>query len=904
MEMSAYQDLVDDDPEGFVEVRRRLETWFPKLAHVATSSMGASIGEYIADDVVTPQSITRAFLSSRGMVPDTLGARVVESRHTGRWRFACAEMHKFFASFVSPGRQSNAFRSGQEVQHSTHSGAFDRNPLVAAMLEIKLSMTGHALDEIEFDSLGLYDRICGGAPNIALTDKDHTGAGPAGYRVPTNTNYDPDFDTYGDGGVPLTDFAPVVAYGSLEMLRSMRSTEFQTCPFGLYAADALAHQFCARDQKYLAGEMARRAAYAPFRLQRDVYCNPHEKVTIEQAVGNPEYFEEGLVDTEVKDRFRINNLAVTARQRGEENIADEAWVKRSLRSWVYVTSSADATVRAGFYRLLDLPVFRESRCDALPSVQCSAATTIVEVSNPLPAAASDFQAALWKEKNLYSRPVRTNAIVRLNDDMPLLDGLGPAAQWRNGRDLLPTIRCSQLLVDANNGVDACVHKPYEFHSGCGNTNSLLLASAPTAYGAKHWLARLAPTPSPSPPPPPPNPRPPPTPPSPKPPPSPPIMYSQSAVMQEIRRAEEQMCTSVYYLSQTTRCERLAVELTTRWLMEFTQPPSMPPLSQKSPSPPPLLPPSPSMPAGFSFVSPHAATLSTFRLPVQVDGELDAFGYFTADLAALQTTLAFTAYHSRACVPGAPLGCQTGILASTCLNGGRRCADEATNAESPYIDVEFKLTRGSYLWGVQIELPRNQQLSNLFVGKLAVNLHGIRDEPIGCFEGSDDVVGVPESSMVQIVCQPPTATDAQLHTLATVHRARLTLTGATRQIWIDSIRIVERPLPADALAAPSPPPPAPASPPSPPIASVVCQFFPNEWLVGAEIERIVNEPCGQTQQQCCDAMYEIQAQAFRIDDSGCCDVIFLMNNAAFVGATRVRDVIRVGGYSENAGTGGV
>lgn len=56
--MPTYQRLVDDDPEGFVEVRRRLETWFPKLSHVATSAMGASIGPHIADFVVTPQAIT------------------------------------------------------------------------------------------------------------------------------------------------------------------------------------------------------------------------------------------------------------------------------------------------------------------------------------------------------------------------------------------------------------------------------------------------------------------------------------------------------------------------------------------------------------------------------------------------------------------------------------------------------------------------------------------------------------------------------------------------------------------------------------------------------------------------------------------------------------------------------
>lgn len=79
----AYDDMVADDPEGFSDVRNRLEDWFPKLSHVATSSSGATIGEYIADLTVTPQQLTRAFLASSGMVADSLGARVVESKHTG-----------------------------------------------------------------------------------------------------------------------------------------------------------------------------------------------------------------------------------------------------------------------------------------------------------------------------------------------------------------------------------------------------------------------------------------------------------------------------------------------------------------------------------------------------------------------------------------------------------------------------------------------------------------------------------------------------------------------------------------------------------------------------------------------------------------------------------------------------
>ena len=236
--------------------------------------------------------MTRAFLSSRGMKKDSLGARVVESRHTGRWRFACSEMHKYFSTVASPGKYSEAYKTGMETQHSTHSGNWDRNPLVAAMLEIKLSMTGHPLDKTTFDTLTLWDRICGGATNVAITPLDHTGAGPAGYRVPTSEEWDPDFATYENGDVPITDFSPIVAFGSLEMLRSMRMKSMLSCPEDLSPSDALMHQYCQDGQEYLANDMLTRQQYAPYSLQTDVWCNPHASLTIEQTVGNPEYFSE------------------------------------------------------------------------------------------------------------------------------------------------------------------------------------------------------------------------------------------------------------------------------------------------------------------------------------------------------------------------------------------------------------------------------------------------------------------------------------------------------------------------------------------------------------------------------------------------------------------------------------
>jgi hypothetical protein len=281
----AYDDIVADDPEGFSEVRRRLEDWFPKLTHVATSSQGASVGEYIADYVVTPQILTRAFLASTGMTKDSLGARVVESKHTGRWRFACKKMHEYFGQATSPGRLSKAYTTGSEPQHTAHTGNWDRNPFLAAMLEIHLSMTGHPLDHTAFNPHRLWSRICGGEPSRAVAFRQHTGSGPAGYRVPTTAALDPQFESYGASAaeaVPITDFAPFVAYGSLETLRSQRMLLMAECLDDFAPEDAMMAAFCKPGSPSGMGEgVTRRAALAPFAMQRDLWCNPHRRVTIE-----------------------------------------------------------------------------------------------------------------------------------------------------------------------------------------------------------------------------------------------------------------------------------------------------------------------------------------------------------------------------------------------------------------------------------------------------------------------------------------------------------------------------------------------------------------------------------------------------------------------------------------------
>jgi hypothetical protein len=84
--LAVYEELVALDPHGFQLVRTKLEDIFPRLSDVSTSSVGATVGSYIASIKMPAETLTKAFLASHGMTKDGIGARVIESRHTGRWR--------------------------------------------------------------------------------------------------------------------------------------------------------------------------------------------------------------------------------------------------------------------------------------------------------------------------------------------------------------------------------------------------------------------------------------------------------------------------------------------------------------------------------------------------------------------------------------------------------------------------------------------------------------------------------------------------------------------------------------------------------------------------------------------------------------------------------------------------
>lgn len=913
---------------------------------------------------------------------------------------------------------------GAETQHTAHTGNWDRNPFLAAMLEIHLSMTGHPLDQTQFNPHRLWARICGGEASRAVAERQHTGAGPAGYRVPTQEAYDPTFESYAARGaeaVPITDFAPLIAYGSLETLRSQRLLALEDCTSDFAREDAMAAAYCAQRERSGMGEAVRdRVGRAPFAIQRDVWCNPHKRLTIEEVVGNPQRFQDDLLDTEMRDPDSIDGLVVPAALRGEEDI-DKDWTLKSLRGWVYVTSSADAHVRAGMYRLADLPLFRSQSCAALPWVQCSDKYDLpprvpafsgnafnlfpnVPYTEPRDGGADNDPTPTYTHFSDMPASVQTSLVDQIRDgNVPLsslpaslrdtlpdtlpavssLDGyaerdafaarrlgltalanpfltylqrrarnplrhyrppgngvvgsilhnlqgrqqvvykkvyvnqkqyaddLDGASHWRTGKEAVLAHRCSRLVA-THLGASACNAAPYSAMESQGCTaESLLLESDPAGseYGSGHWLFRFDSTPSPSPPPPPPSPHPPPVPPSPLPPLPPPDPLDQRVVMQLVREAEEAVCTTVYFLSQTTRCERLALALTKPYLATFDGPPSSPPVGDgTSPSPPPLPPPSPSLPAGFSVVLPARVVPSTLRYPQQppAGAVADDFGfYWQYSAPVLLERYKNRDYGTLSCVPGADIACATGTLKDQCINGARRCGTDDENAQDPFLDFEFALTRDSYLWGFRFVLPRSEQLAGFFVGAMHVELFGPRNTPLECHGGRAAVRAVPSDYTVTVTCAAPTASDDELRALAAIGRARLTLEGSHRQVWLartNGLEVVERPLSAadvPVLALP----PSPTQPPPPPsapmgFATTACLFWSRQWI-DAGVARYEHEPCGTSPEQCCEHMKERNATAYELDDAMCCVLVYMQPG---VPVQPVMNISRYGKWSGRAGTG--
>lgn len=897
--LAAYEKLVAQDPNGFEMVRARLEDVFPRLSDVATSSIGASVGAYIADYDMTQEQLTKAYLSSRGMTPDSLGARVIEARHTGRWRPACAEMHKLFddQTKAAAGRLSKAARLGNpHYDDSSYTGTTDRNLFLYAMLEIQMSIGRSSIQHASVSTFELYDMIC--------------GRGVGGYRVPTDSKRRNTYEF--QAGYEIDTFAPLIMYGSLETVRAARMTYLNMCQLGFAAEDVALQLYCygagsfgTERKVYLLKDLLHRLFYAPFVTHRDRYCAPNEFISVEDALARPETFTKALYDSYSRSKYGVNSLVVPAESRGEERMLP-THAAYSLRSWVYITSSSDPSIRPGMHRLLDLPVFANGGCNAMPGANCAPPGGGYHTLRPSSlAAAAAYDAT---------------------------------ATYYAGRMMLAKTRCSMLINQHFAEAPMCVQTPYALHAldpmrRCWQHN-LELSLEPKLYASKEWMSELT---APPPMPPPTSPSPPPlpaTPPPPRDPSPPPYVQPQELLMQRIRDMEERACTSVYYLTTATRCDRLAVELSESVLYEALAPPSPPPgapvvASPRAPPPPP----SPHAPPGYVIAPVASARLSTMRVPsvaaaaatpLVVAGD----GYYMtpSELAAAKLELA----NAGAALPlgalvrcttwqeAAPLPCVSSALEDACIPGLRGCASVAENTESPFLELVLSgapRRRGNRLFGIEFRLPDNADLAALFfrsaepepVGGAGYTVQVYRADgsTIQCLSQAEQsgAQAVTDDRTVQHLCAGGGATDAQLYALDEAHRIRVTLPGAYRQIWLRDVRVTEVSLRAIASALadrPPFPPPLPGLPPYPPSPPpAACSTFEARTFY-ADRTVVRREPhCGQTADECCAHAREAGAptNAYELSDTGCCTLVTVAGTGAL-------DTGRWGFLTPTAGTGRV
>ena len=717
---------------------------------------------------------------------------------------------------------------------------------------------------------------------------------------------------YNDEDLDIENFYPIVGYGSLRTLQSQLMGEL---PVDIcnqwkfhFPEDLVFRIVCngygaVRSGEFLRASLAYRKHFAPVTMQRR-YCNVHEEISIEDAVGKPPMFSGGLFDTSEKftDEDDFDDLVASAYNRGEENI-DKRYAEVNMRSLVYVTASHWKDVPPGVYRLLDIPVFANERCKELRNVVCAFERGRGESGHTI---LNEDKALYQPSTNLYSHVL-------------------PDANYVSGRFVITTTRCRPGVGSLDPSVTPCAAGPYAGITGC-NEDPLPLLSRPGLYGSTHWdpLLMAPPPPLPSPPPSPPV-FPPPDPPSPPPtpPPSPPYIMGQRELLAIIRGMEERACASVYWRSVSERCESLSVELLQRTEWLALSPPSPPPKlpDADKTSPPPLPPPPPPMTPDEIAIAPIASTtMSTLRFPELFDESIhnqqlvedglvlpkgkDAswfdWGTFETEKAANNHLRCTTTNPTQSYKHHLP--CASAVVHDQCVDDARHCSEDPDeNGLSPFIELELQghpHDRERYLFGLRIVLPTRQELANLFFkSPEAVGGEGYKIE---AFAGNGEPI---ETGFVETISSPPDGrlmeitlalkilTDAEFRRLGDVRFLRITLPGRFRQIWIKKIEVLERSFSALVDFFPKPPliPPPPSPPPSPPSpaqpASTPCTLTANAFYKSPEKASIAREeyPCGMTLAECRVKLTGYAKPAggalgFERSDAGCCKVFVFADSA--------------------------
>lgn len=310
-------------------MRAKLDECFPRLQYVASQSFGSVVGEETSGDglgygpmfQVTRYEFSTAFLVTEGFRDqDSLAARMIQSRFTGHYRFACKAWYEWVNDVSNSAPGSN--HASSTFKADDFNSPYDRNLLLIATILYDESYRKELCDDrCDHDHC---DDLCTGYANGNLDPlqfwKEQCET-PAGWRnaVP-NHMWQRDQNVYtsveDQFGHAVEDWmiAPMRAYGSLRQLRDVAQelggagfeedfTEMNTRPDSF---------------RVFQGARLQRQRWTPFRFYRERICDPEYHMSIEEVVGNPPHWETPIRDTSRSILFN-SDMEVPAHMRGESN---------------------------------------------------------------------------------------------------------------------------------------------------------------------------------------------------------------------------------------------------------------------------------------------------------------------------------------------------------------------------------------------------------------------------------------------------------------------------------------------------------------------------------------------------------------------------------------------------------
>jgi hypothetical protein len=360
--------------------------------NVAQQTSGANVGrDHSADGLgygpiyfVSKYSMSTAYLATAHFKDqDALSARIVQARFTGHFRFACQAFLEFMSDPTTSGAGSNNPELSAFGNPDDFTSQYDRNWVAMASAlfsESYFSETGHHYDTGVHK---FWQENCE-APAVRRS------------AVPA-TLWRMDAKVYGEEDlfahdVPVHNYAPLRAFGSLRQLRELETGGDGTNYNEDYTNMADADQF-----KTDRGDS--RANNSLQSLYRERICNPTFKYSINDAIGNPPigsndvqggvtgsdfirdastpklprydmYVPNGMLGASGIRRPHPEGCGLNIESGGCDPEKTPTYYDSSLWSFAYVTSSHDPDVAPGWHRLLYLKAFTYSACSANKGQTC------------------------------------------------------------------------------------------------------------------------------------------------------------------------------------------------------------------------------------------------------------------------------------------------------------------------------------------------------------------------------------------------------------------------------------------------------------------------------------------------------------------------------------------------------